>query len=42
MIQPSISLGNLFSETYFGYVKYPPGSTLGPRIQLGIEFVYFI
>lgn len=42
MIQPSISLGNLFSETYFGYVKYPAGSTLGPRIQRGIEFVYLI
>lgn len=30
------------SAAYFGLAKYPPGGTLGPRIQRGLEFVYVI
>ena len=29
-------------ETYFGLAKYPPGGSLGPRIQRGVQFVYLI
>lgn len=28
------------SEVYFGFVKHPPKSVLGPRIQRGVEFIY--
>ncbi|MGB0783937.1 MAG: helix-turn-helix domain-containing protein [Marinomonas sp.] len=30
------------SEVYFGFVKHPPKSVLGPRIQRGVEFIYLL
>lgn len=30
------------SDAYFGIVKYPPGGTHGPRIQVGLQFVHLI
>lgn len=35
----AIRFDQQIKEVYFGYVKYPANSQLGPRIQRGIEFV---
>lgn len=36
------SLPLVISEVYFGFVKHPPKSVLGPRIQRGLEFIYLL
>ncbi|QUX97066.1 hypothetical protein C0J08_17390 [Marinomonas sp. CT5] len=38
----SLSLTPAIREVYFGFVKHPAKSTLGPRIQRGVEFVYVL
>lgn len=40
--QPNLSLIPNVREVYFGFVKHPAKSTLGPRIQRGVEFIYVL
>ncbi|WP_417528121.1 helix-turn-helix domain-containing protein [Marinomonas shanghaiensis] len=40
--QHSLSLTPAIREVYFGFVKHPAKSTLGPRIQRGIELIYLL